>query len=284
MIKLALIGKGRWGQNYIKEIRQGIKGISLPDENILDIDYLDYLSKLDADGVIITSPTSTHFQVAKDLIKTGFKRLLIEKPVTLTLSEALQLQKIAKQKGVLIMVGHIQLYDEAIIKMEEELSLVGKVRKMSYDGLKSPVRKDATVIQDWGPHPSYLFMHFLSKTPKGVAVEKGRFDNVLLTYDFGNITATAKIGWTHPQKRRLFKIEGEKGKLIFDGSKNEKKLTFLGSSGNKRLIEFSDSTSPLKNEILEFVDMVKNGGLTRSPLSQGVKVMRILDFAEKFPF
>jgi len=285
MIKLALIGNGRWGQNYIKEIGSGIKNISLPDNNILDINYSDYLSKLDADGVIITSPTSTHFQVARDLINAGFKRLLIEKPVTLSLGEALRLQKIARQKSVLIMVGHIQLYDEAIIKMQELLNLVGVITKMSYEGLKSPVRTDGTtVIQDWAPHPSYLFLHFASKFPKKVTEKQLGDGSVLLDYDFGNITAIAKIGWTHSKRRRVFKIEGKNGKLIFDSSSKIRKLSYINSNGIKKLIKFSDNSSTLKNEILEFAEMIKKGGSTRSPLSQGVKVMRILDFVGKFPF
>ncbi|KKQ75729.1 MAG: Oxidoreductase domain protein [Candidatus Woesebacteria bacterium GW2011_GWB1_38_5b] len=281
MIKLALIGKGKWGQNYIKTIR-GIRDVSLLKSNILGKDYLNFLSKLDADGVIIATPVSAHFQVAKDVVKSGFKKLLIEKPLTRTFSEALLLRKLAKKHSVLIMVGHIQLYDEAIIKMEEKLSLVGTIREMSYEGLKSPIRTDGTtVIQDWGPHPSYLFLHFASRFPKNLTGERGREDNILLRYNFGNVVATAKIGWTYPKRRRFFKISGDKGKLIFDGSLDVKKLTFIDNNGNKKFVKFPHSISPLKTEILEFVNMIKKRSVPKTTLSQGLEVMKIIDFAEK---
>lgn len=281
MVKLALIGKGNWGQNYIKTIGQGLKNISLPSNNIFGRDYLKNLTKLNADGVIIASPTSTHFQVARNLIQRGFKKLLIEKPLTQTLSEALKLQKLAKESAVSIMVGHIQLYDPAIIVMEKNLRLVGAIKKMNYEGLKSHVRIDGTtVIQEWGPHPSYLFMHFLSRMPKKVFAERLSKDNMMLTYDFGNINAVAKIGWTYPRKRRIFRIDGERGRLILDGSTSVKKLTFFGSDGHKKVISFSKASSPLKNEILEFASMIKNGKDARTPLTQGIEVMRLIDIAE----
>ena len=66
----------------------------------------------DVDAVDIVTPSSTHFEIAKHCIIAG-KDIFIEKPVTSTIEEALQLQQLAIEANVIIQVGHVERFNPA---------------------------------------------------------------------------------------------------------------------------------------------------------------------------
>lgn len=67
-------------------------------------DYKEMLEKVDLDAVIISTPTSTHTQIALDCIEAN-KDLLIEKPIAPSLTEAIQIDQLAAKKKRKVMVG-----------------------------------------------------------------------------------------------------------------------------------------------------------------------------------
>ena len=67
----------------------------------------------DVDAVSIVVPTPAHFAVAKAALERG-KHVLIEKPITTTLDEADALLALAKAKGALVQIGHIERFNRAI--------------------------------------------------------------------------------------------------------------------------------------------------------------------------
>ena len=69
------------------------------------------------DAVSIVTPTRHHSSVAKLCIERG-KHVFIEKPITQTLEQADKLLKIAKQKNVLIQVGHIERLNPALTALK----------------------------------------------------------------------------------------------------------------------------------------------------------------------
>ena len=101
--KICVIGAGYWGKNHIKTLSglNALNGIVELDFNILKSvqntypnikghsSVLDSLNE-DYDGYVIATPASTHFEIAKILIKAQ-KHILIEKPMTLSIDEAEEL-------------------------------------------------------------------------------------------------------------------------------------------------------------------------------------------------
>lgn len=67
-------------------------------------DYRDLLNEKDIHGIIIATPTNTHTQIALDCLGAK-KNILIEKPISRTLEEAVQISEFAKEQNVLVMVG-----------------------------------------------------------------------------------------------------------------------------------------------------------------------------------
>lgn len=284
LVTLAIIGRGKWGQNYINTLNAGVQCASLPQKNILGRDYKDYLRLSTADGIIIATPTNTHYQVAVSLLESELLHLLIEKPVTQTLEEALKLRQISEKLKASIMVGHIQLYDPAYQEMVKNRNLVGKIKSITFKGLKSNIRPGVTTLQEWGPHPIYLCMDFLGRTPSSVSAKYSNNingDNVFLTLNFDEVQATAEIGYNFPEKKREFTIMGDKGSITLDWSGQEKTLVYNRPDYSPQKLFFSTTNSPLKLQILEFAGFIKGEVKPKSPLSQGVEVMRIIDLAEE---
>ena len=65
-------------------------------------------------AVDIATPSSTHFEIAKECIVKG-KHVFIEKPVTSDLKEAKQLENLIKEAGVICQVGHVERFNPAFI-------------------------------------------------------------------------------------------------------------------------------------------------------------------------
>jgi len=73
-------------------------------------DYRDLLDKVDC--VSIAVPTRLHYTISRDFLAKGI-HTLIEKPFTVSLSEADALIKLAKSKGCILQVGHVERFNSA---------------------------------------------------------------------------------------------------------------------------------------------------------------------------
>jgi predicted dehydrogenase len=65
------------------------------------------------DAAVIVVPTPAHYQVAKDALQRGI-HLLIEKPITTTQEEADELVDLARTKGVVLQIGHVERFNRAV--------------------------------------------------------------------------------------------------------------------------------------------------------------------------
>jgi len=124
-VRIAVIGAGYLGSLHAKLYKE-LPGCSL--EAVCDIDparlthvckelgvagvsdHRELLSRVDA--VSIAVPTGLHYTIAKDFLKNGV-HTLVEKPFTSTLREADSLIALARQKNLLLQVGHIERFNSA---------------------------------------------------------------------------------------------------------------------------------------------------------------------------
>ena len=125
-VNISLIGVGRMGQFHLNVISQinhiNLSGIYDADENHLNEISQKYNMKKfnsideaidNAEAVIIASPTTFHFEIAKKAVEKG-KHVLVEKPMTETYAQALELEEIVKQKNVILQVGHVERFNGAV--------------------------------------------------------------------------------------------------------------------------------------------------------------------------
>ncbi len=119
-IKVGVIGVGYLGKHHAR-IYSSMNNVELV--GVVDIDrgkannvaaqystraFYDYTSLIDkVKAVSIAVPTILHYPIALDIIRRNVD-VLIEKPVTTTVAEADNLIMEAKDRGILLQVGHIE--------------------------------------------------------------------------------------------------------------------------------------------------------------------------------
>lgn len=128
-IRVGVIGVGHLGQHHARILSQ-LPGASLA--GILDVNASrakkfsqryktaatshlgDLLSQVDA--VIIAVPTELHYHLTKECLKKSI-HCLVEKPMTETVEQAEDLIILAKEKNVVLQVGHVERFNPAVREM-----------------------------------------------------------------------------------------------------------------------------------------------------------------------
>lgn len=298
MIRLALIGVGRWGEN-IKRTLEGVSDCLLTDA--VTTAWRQLLERDDIDGVLIATPAATHADIALPFIAKGLP-VFIEKPMTASLPEALTLQAAAEKSGSIVMVGHIHLYNNAYQKAKELAQASGPLRYISFEGMNNgPVRSDISALWDWGAHDVSLALDLLQTEPVhvqawGLATLRPKtylFDWASIRMMFpDNIQVTSTVSWLSPEKRKKMTIVGTSSSIVFDDTSNTKVVLYNDMGPHiendaviiqQPNISFPayETSSPLKNELTAFVTAIKTGETPVADLKQGVKVIKILTLAEQ---
>src|SRR5208282_6592801 len=70
-----------------------------------------------SDALNIVTPTTTHFDIAKQLLAQG-KHVLVEKPMTDSSAQAAELIQIAQQKNCVLQVGHVERFNPVFKYLE----------------------------------------------------------------------------------------------------------------------------------------------------------------------
>ncbi len=165
----------------------------------------------EVDAVTIATPTSTHFAVAREVLEAG-KHLMVEKPITNTVEEAEILCQMARERGLILQVGHIERFNPAILALEPY-----DIRPMFIESHRlaqfNPRGTDVAVVLDLMIHDIDLILSFVRSPVKsveanGVAVVSDTVDiaNARIQFVNGcvaNVTAS-RISQRKMRKMRLF--------------------------------------------------------------------------------
>jgi len=234
MIKVGLIGIGKWGKNHLRtlsEIDCDLVGISdlnkekklLAEEHNLDF-YTDYNQLLNpVDAMVVTTPTDLHFNIVKDCINAG-KHVLVEKPIATTSQQSKILVELAQSKNVVLSVGYLFRFNNAIIRLKELLRKVGRIQYITcrYIHSTKPPRKDSGAIFNLGIHPIDILNFISEKNPSKIFAKKSNLlsekfeDSATITLDYDDFFATIEVSCTHPEKKRDIWVIAEKEKIYVD--------------------------------------------------------------------
>lgn len=291
MIRLALIGAGRWGQNIERVLRE-MPGIKLAvADNAADTKKIVLAA---IDGALIATPGSTHVALALPFIQAGLP-VFIEKPLATSLAEARQLKRAAKDKN-LVQVGHIHLYNPAYLTAKKAAQKIGQIRLIIFEGLApGPVREDMSVWWDWGPHGVSLALDLLGTMPERVQgwgvkkfpPDKGGKGGFSQQYDATQARLIFPSGtemffttsWLSPEKRTRLTVIGEKGSVVFD-DRAEKKVIYFQADNDISYPSYS-SEPALRAELQQFVNMIKTKQPVLTDLNNGLAVVEVLDAVER---
>jgi len=305
VIKLGLIGAGRWGKNYIKTIQrvENAQLCWLASQNSADAwlapagcqfttQWRDMLSDRHLNGIIIATPPALHAEMAYAAVKVGLG-VMIEKPLSLNLEEALSLYDVVAQYKGCVFVDHTYLFHPAYRKLKEivpDRDRLVKVR--SVGGNWGPFRSGFPVLWDWGAHDVAMCLDFFGQYPASIEAqcieaneidgEEGGLYSMRLTFDdrgWADIT----VGNLMKEKTRLFEVHFENAVLVMDDTADEKsKLKFRHSD---KLSEESsipvESELPLDCVVREFSTALRSHSDNFDSLWLGVNVVKILTQVQK---
>lgn len=288
----ALIGAGRWGQNYLRVVKSLpdviIKYVCSGDVSLRSIssdyvkvnDYRKLIEKKDLDGVIIATPATKHFEIAKFFLEVR-KPVLLEKPMTVSLREAKKLKVIFEKSNRKLMVGNIFLYNEAFKKFVMLFRKMIRISYIHFEGCDfGPVRDDVSVIWDWAPHDVSMCIELLGKKPIRVCAWAVNHDMIYARLFFeNNISAFIRMGWLSPVKKREILAVGQKESLLFDDV-SSKKIIHFDRLLNKTNIDYRIS-EPLVKELEGFIEMVKKNKTPLSDFNRNFAVIEVIDAMEK---
>ena len=304
-IKVAIIGAGRWGTNYLRTfnelknaevkwlcspreitIKKALSNAKSKSEAKSTTDYREILEDERVDAVAIASSGSTHYEIAKAALQSG-KHVLVEKPLALSIKEAKELVKISKQKKKILMVGHIHRYNPGIQKLKEDIcmGLFGRIKSIHFLHFgNGPIRSDMNVIWDFFPHTASILLYLLEKTPVSVSAEGKSFINKgiedIATIDIAfpdKVFASSMASWLYPFKKMGIVIIGEKLCATFDDHSNEEKLKYFGRRFSSPSV---GEDRPLTAELKHFLDCIINKKTPFTNGQEGLKVVRVLEAAQ----
>lgn len=291
MIRLGLLGLGRWGTT-----------IALTLESFPEVELVtDSISETQLDGVLIATPGSTHAEVAEPFIAKGLA-VFVEKPFTTRLDDALRLQKLAEKSGAVVQVGHVHLFNPAYQAAKSALKKSGKLRLLFFEGTNNgPYRDDMSALWDWAPHDVAVLLDLMGALPESVQAwgfdllrpGKNLPDTAAIRYTFSSgVAALSVVSWLSPEKRKKITFVGERDSVVLDDTVEKKVMLCAGMGpwvagkeiqNQEPVITYPEysNDAPLKLELVAFVESVKTRTVLLAGLQHAVDSVRVLDAAER---
>lgn len=319
MIRVGVIGCGHWGNNYLRLLNelQNSRLIEACDENneryrqlksshpFLKIsrDFQKLISNNKIDAVIVATPTSTHYNIARAALLNN-KHVLVEKPLALKVSEGQELVELAKKKNKILMVAHTFLYNPGIQKLKKYVrerdfgSIYYIQARRTHLGL---IRKDVNAVWDLAPHDISIFSFILDAFPLSVSAVGGKFlcrsreDAGFITLSYpGGIKANLHVSWVDANKVREVVVVGGKRRIVFDDLNNMEKIKIFekGAIINDKVDSFGEfqillrdgdiispkieAKEPLKEQCRHFLECIEKRKVPLTDGASGVEVIKIM--------
>lgn len=312
---IGLVGIGYWGKNILRNLLALDVKCTACDFNKeliharkqefpgaqYTLEYEDILSNKEIKAVIIATPASTHFELAKQAIFAQ-KDILVEKPLALNLKQGQEMVKLAGLNKKILMVGHILYYHPAISKIKEliDAGTLGRMQYLYSNRLNiGKLRMEENILWSFAPHDISAMLMFIGEEPLkvnafgGCYINKKIYDITVTRLDFSNgVKGHIFVSWLHPYKEQKFIIVGSKAMAVFDDLTQEKLFIYPHKikwiEGKIPVAEKAEhytvaveSKEPLREELLHFIDCVKARKVPRTNGEEGVRVLKVLESVEK---
>lgn len=242
-IKVAVVGAGSMGMNHLRLLRDfaeeemQLVGIAEAHEPTLKramsrfhvagfTDYRRLIEETQPDLVSVVVPTYLHYEVAAFALDRRIN-VLVEKPITSTVDEALALISLAKLRGVKIAVGHIERFNPAVMEVKRRLRAgeLGQVFHMHARRLGPfpPRISDVGVTLDLATHDVDVMRYLADSEIERVCAETQRRihstheDMVLGVLRFINgAIGMLDVNWLTPTKVRELSVTGDRGMYLIN--------------------------------------------------------------------
>jgi UDP-2-acetamido-3-amino-2,3-dideoxy-glucuronate N-acetyltransferase len=318
MKNLALIGAGYWGKNLARNFHQlgalalvcdasddilGQQAQACPGIRTTKL-FDDVLSDASISRVAIAAPAARHYDLAWRALEAG-KDVFVEKPLALDSAEGESLNKLAEEKGLILMVGHLLQYHPCVRAIQKLLAQgeLGKLQYITSNRLNlGKIRREENALWSFAPHDLSVILSLVGgELPDQVRcigeafLNSGVADVTLTTMRFpGGVNAHVHVSWINPFKEQKLTVVGSHAMLVFDDTLPWKDklvlyrqpLVWSGghvpetkkSSGE--LVEVSED-EPLRIECAHFLECCDQRKAPITDGREGLRVLQVLNAAQQ---
>ena len=320
MIRIGVIGYGYWGPNLVRNFSacsstQVVAVADLSDARLsavrrsypgvtVSTDYHDLLRDPKVDAVAISTPVSTHFALAMEALRAG-KHVLVEKPMTATSDQALDLIEEAERRELVLMVDHTFVYTGAVRKIRDVIRQGSLGEIYYYDSTRVNLglfQRDVDVIWDLAVHDLSILDFLLPQFPvavsaTGIGHVKGAAENIAYVTAFYDspLIAHLNVNWLSPVKVRRTLIGGSRQMVVYDDMESSEKVKVYdkgitvqdgSESVYKMLVGYRsgdmycpqlDVTEALRVEAQHFAECIEEG---KTPITDGRAGLRVVSILE----
>jgi len=259
------------------------------------------------DAVILATDAPSHYRLAREALDAG-KHVFVEKPMTLAPADAEDLVARADRGGRVLMVGHLLEYHPCVLQLKDlvDQGRLGRLRYMYCQRVNlGVVRKDENAWWSLAPHDVSVILFIFQAEPVTVTAQgqaylrEGVEDVVFAQLKFADgRMAHIHVSWFDPHKIRKMTLVGADKMATFDDMDASEKIRIYdkGADVSGSVVGFEQSVNirsgdilipktpggePLRAECLHFLDCVEHGKTPRSDGRDGLRVVRVLEAAER---
>ena len=296
-MKIIQIGIGGWGKNHTRVLSEFGVLSAICDMNKerakefgekYNVNYYDSLDQImtneDFDGAFICTPTSTHSEIATQLIENK-KHVFVEKPMTYLAKEGEKLVAEAKKNKVILTSGYIERFNPAVGRVKEFLKSkkYGDLIRLEFyrEHRMQPHIKDVGIIYDTSVHDIDTAMWLFDETPEMVFAKSGsinhnheNFATIMLGFKDNRI-ATISSNWITPTRVRNFNAVCTDARIFSDFITQEIRIETEDGSDMPN----GSKVEPLTLEIRNFLDAIEGKKELIVKPEHAVNVTRIAEAA-----
>ena len=249
-LDIIIVGLGYWGKNFLRLVNNTdiFNLVAIVDPVIENLEtfvqkevnlYKDIETCLGSedniDCAIVATNTSSHYKITKKLLNSNIN-VLVEKPLTTNLKEAIELFDIADDKSLELMVDHTFLYDEGILSLRNLINSgeLGNLLHISFERTNlGPVRNDTNAAWDLSTHDLSILFTLTEENPVSIYsqgmsyLNEGIEDIINISIKFQELFVTIFSSWLHPEKSRIIKVVGEKKMAVWNNLLPDQELKIL---------------------------------------------------------
>lgn len=310
-MRIGLIGYGYWGPNVAKNLEKldvdftvvvdkdtnKIKKVSNP--NLKLVNSIEEAYNL-ADAFIVATPIETHYDISKFLLENN-KHVLIQKPMADSSQKCEELNTLAKENNLILMVAHTFLFSPPVRKIKQDIldGVYGNINYIISTRINLGLfQRHHNVIWDLAPHDFSIIRYLHNEKPLFISAIGERHTTcphvdcatISIIYE-SNFMATVNVNWLSPIKVRNIILGGQNKTVVYDDCSLDKiKIYDAGVEYNNDVFTYRkgditipklDEKEPISYECLEFVNAIKNGYCEVSNGEFGLEIVKMIEAANK---
>ena len=232
------------------------------------------------DAASIATPTSTHFQIGRELLAKG-KHLLVEKPIADNTAHASELAELASSRGLVLQVGHVERFNPVLGALEKRLTnprFIEAHRLSPYPNRST----DIGVVLDLMIHDLEIILHLVNSPVQtidavGVPVLSRGEDiaNARLRFENGCVANITSSRISPEQMRKIRVFQGDMYLSLDYQNQSGEMYRRTAGSLTKEEVEI-EREEPLKRQLASFLECAATG---RAPKVSGFQAAAALELA-----